>query len=282
MRVAQQSGFARNKSEARYPHLWNGLVGAWSPHLNPRGGTKLWDLSGRQNHGTLTNMDPATDWVMSDGYGALDFDGSTNLVKVGSVVQFPLTVCLFMRSTVDPVGFYDAMFEQTEGDTYAGWWIAKSTNDGSGNKFAFILSGVAVYPFTTLMLTSTTDWFFVAVSVTGNNGTATGYLANMTTRADLKSESTSIGTMSGVINNTTIGSLRAFTATNTHTGQISDVLIYDRVLNGATINQLYQLGPGGWAERRRAPIGYVADVGGGGFQAAWARGSNRVISPGSY
>lgn len=75
--------FARSASESRYPQLWRGLVGSWS--LGPTGVT-LRDWSGRANHGTLTDMDQGTDWVVSTHKGVsswvLDFDGSNDLVNV--------------------------------------------------------------------------------------------------------------------------------------------------------------------------------------------------------
>lgn len=54
-------------------------IAAWIPSLDTAGNgtTTLTDLVG-SNHGTLTNMDAATDWVADTGAGgvrALDFDG---------------------------------------------------------------------------------------------------------------------------------------------------------------------------------------------------------------
>lgn len=66
-------------SRSRYPALWNGCVAAWCPSLGPSG-SRLHDYSRRNNWGTLTNMDPATDWVVSGGAYALDFDGSNDNV----------------------------------------------------------------------------------------------------------------------------------------------------------------------------------------------------------
>ena len=61
----------------RYPQLWRGCVGAWSAGLGAQGVT-LRDQSGNNNHGTLTNMDPATDYLG----GALDLDGTDDYVSV--------------------------------------------------------------------------------------------------------------------------------------------------------------------------------------------------------
>ncbi|MBU1524700.1 MAG: LamG domain-containing protein [Candidatus Omnitrophica bacterium] len=47
-----------------------------------RGGTTLHDISGKNNHGTLTNMDPATDWVKTPMGSGLKFDGVNDHVLV--------------------------------------------------------------------------------------------------------------------------------------------------------------------------------------------------------
>lgn len=58
--------------------LNRGLQGWWIVLPNMRGGLKWIDIA-RRNDGTLTNMDPATDWDPSShpgGFGSLDFDGT--------------------------------------------------------------------------------------------------------------------------------------------------------------------------------------------------------------
>lgn len=87
VRPSYQQGYARNASESENPGSWSGLVGAWVPTLGPTGST-LRDISGYGNHGTLTLMDPATDWVIGGnpripGY-ALDFDGDNDHVRLGT------------------------------------------------------------------------------------------------------------------------------------------------------------------------------------------------------
>lgn len=79
IKPSYQAGYARNASESENPKLWDGLVGAWMPSLGVTGGT-LRDVSGNENHGTLTNMDPASDWVNTGKGLALDFDGSNDFV----------------------------------------------------------------------------------------------------------------------------------------------------------------------------------------------------------
>lgn len=75
-------GFASpQRGDLMYPELWRGCIGAWAPCLGATG-LSLRDNSGRGKHGTLTNMDPATDWVARDGKIALDFDGSSDMVSI--------------------------------------------------------------------------------------------------------------------------------------------------------------------------------------------------------
>ena len=52
--------YARNVSQSAYPGFWPPLVMAWVIALGPTGDT-LRDTTAFQNHGTLTNMDPATE-----------------------------------------------------------------------------------------------------------------------------------------------------------------------------------------------------------------------------
>jgi len=60
--------------------LAKGLVGCWL--FNEMTGDKVFDYSLNGNHGTLTNMDPATDWVGSARGPSLDFERDNQRVEV--------------------------------------------------------------------------------------------------------------------------------------------------------------------------------------------------------
>lgn len=65
--------------------LWtsaSGLVGYWK--FDEGGGATATDASGNGNNGTLTLMDPATDWISGKAGGALDFDGADDYVNFGA------------------------------------------------------------------------------------------------------------------------------------------------------------------------------------------------------
>ena len=66
---------------SRSPGLWRGLVGAWP--MQDGGGLTAHDVSGFGNNGTLTAMDPATDWVVTEKGRALQFGGSAAGEYVG-------------------------------------------------------------------------------------------------------------------------------------------------------------------------------------------------------
>jgi hypothetical protein len=57
------------------------LAGYWA--INEGAGSKVTDLSGNGNDGTLINMEPSTDWVGTERGYALDFDGTNDYVNIG-------------------------------------------------------------------------------------------------------------------------------------------------------------------------------------------------------
>ena len=94
LKPSYATGYAKNASQSAHPNLWDGLVGAWMPSLGVTGET-LRDVSGNGNHGTLTNMDAATDWVGTSKGLALDFDRANDIVIVNDQNGF------FRRSGTD-------------------------------------------------------------------------------------------------------------------------------------------------------------------------------------
>ena len=120
-----QQGFARCAAEAENPGLWKGLVGLWAPTLGPTGLT-LRDWSGYGNHGTLTNMDPATDYVPSEKGWALDYDGDDDFIELGTIgISHPL---YFRKTTPFSISF--ELFQVAGGDQFQR--IVDKSTAGSG------------------------------------------------------------------------------------------------------------------------------------------------------
>ncbi len=118
IRPLWKQGFARSAADARYPGLRKGLVGLWAPLLGPSGIT-LFDVSGRKNDGTLTNMDPATDWILGDpqsgGY-ALDFVHSDQYVNCGTnTILQPDAFSIYARVRTPATAAQNALFALTTG-----------------------------------------------------------------------------------------------------------------------------------------------------------------------
>lgn len=82
------------------------LVGWWLNVPHWQGGTVFRDLMGK-HHGTLTGMDPATDWVQGGrpgGWGALDLDGTNDYINIPHNTEFDLQIFTLAISIFIPTG----------------------------------------------------------------------------------------------------------------------------------------------------------------------------------
>ena len=224
LKPSYASGYAKNASQSAHPNLWDGLVGAWMPSMGVTGET-LRDVSGNGNHGTLTNMDAASDWVATSKGLALDFDGvddevllnkkMTDLVDSGS----PITLSALFKT-------------QKNG-------IQIIVGNGSSNR-CYIAIGVnnglsAYWGFGAIQNSASTNaqigygWHFYAATYDGS--TATGYLDGV------KTDEQFIGTPSfATTSNVSIGrSVSSFP----FQGNLGAARIYNRALSPTEIKQLY-------------------------------------------
>lgn len=65
-----------------YPQLWSGCVGAWLPSSQRWPSATLVDYSGRNNNGTLTSMDAASDFIPYNSSVSVDCDGVSDYVDI--------------------------------------------------------------------------------------------------------------------------------------------------------------------------------------------------------
>ena len=110
--------------QSENPSAWDGLVGAWS--MLQGGGATLFDVSGFGNNGTLTNMTPATDWVVGEKGYALEFDGANDYVRVPFASRLdvlnndiPFTLSVLAR----PVADGQVVFAQQDGTGTGRSWL---------------------------------------------------------------------------------------------------------------------------------------------------------------
>jgi len=226
-----------------YPSLRNGLVGAWCPSLGPTGFLLL-DRS-RNNHGTLTNMDPGSDWVISNGRYALDFDGSNDSVVMATdLPDLPQwSVSAWARWPAVAGGAYSVLFAGKFGSV-SGNGIGFHSTAGH----AFLLRGNAVPANRRISVTSG-QWFNAIATFDGTTDAI--YVDGVA--------ATTGGADSGFgITNTRIG--HGFSS-NYFAGQINDIRVYSRVLSQNEIKLLGQR-PGIAYESYSVPIVRGATVGG--------------------
>lgn len=260
--------------ELEYPQFGpeGGLVGAWSPALSGATGSTLYDLSGRRNHGTLTNMDPATDWVIQNGYTALDFDASNDLVTAplsaaGKIKQsFVAWMWRSATSVTNGCGFAPLANDRLSFIAFSDANLYASAENGTANYHVYnSIPGVGMHMIACVFdgsqatnatrLKTYVDGIYVAPS--GTDGTIPTSLGSATP-FDLGRDT--VGRPTG--------------------GRTMEAIVFDRVLHDRDIAHLYSLGPGGWAiprQRRWNALGAAAAS----FQAAWAANINRVITPGT-
>ena len=252
--------------ESIVPELWDGVIGAWAPCLGPTG-SRLHDMSRRANWGTLTNMDNATDWVVSDGQYALDFDGANDRVLATlRAVQSP------------PYSIASWIYVRTLNPTYTPWYVDDGAPLGREQEF-FVNSTrtigtgrVNVYnPVNSSVSTITLNaWQFVTVTFTANKTIAyyiNGSDAGVSGTNPMTSQTVDLWTAHAICQSGRFAS-RSFD------GLLAEQTIWSRTLSPNEIRQLYQLGRGGMYQRRRRSRIYLPQ---GGFQAAWARGSNVLL-----
>ena len=245
--ITYKQGIARSANESAYPKLWKDLAGAWSPVLGPTGLT-LFDVSGNNNHGTLTNMSADLDWTAGEKGYQLDFVGTDDFIQ-------------FEASSATKV------LEVTTGDFSGFMWI-KTTNIAravlfgkrdvgdqgyrfyqfDGDQLELLLDDGPVVSFYSDSFTlSDGNWHFIGFSA-DRDGDVTFY-------ADGKVVGTQdISGSSGSLHPASPTPLRISgkpNDTQNFPGSISELLFYNRTVSPREDVKLFVIGPGGIFTRKR-------------------------------
>ena len=259
----------------RYASLRQGLVGAWCPSLGASG-FRLIDRSGYGNHGTLTNMDPGTDWVLSGGKGALDFDGVNDTVSLGTSSRLtPASItfsCWYCRTAswafsgsclfwAKPNGAFDNLGFYVEPSSVS---ISNHTLvvfDGWPNYARLNVEGNTTFPLNT----------WTMFSFTLQSGICKIYI-NGVDRAI-----TTSGTLAITANSATKYILSNSPTYGAYTpGLADDTRIYNRALTPSEIKILYTGGRGVGLMPER--IKHRRKTTAAAFKAAWARRQQHIGS----
>ena len=208
-----------------------GIHGRWL--CNEGTGDKIIDSSRKGNHGTLTNMDPATDWVEGKNGFALDFDGSDDHVLIpGAVITAaPLTLmCWF--NVVDITSAHCLISIANNGtDNQYFELIAFGAVGGDPLRMDTRSGGLTVadasIPF------SANTWHFAAGTV--------DEAGNIAVYLDGGNRGTNTGARTPTsLNSTSIGSLVRLSQQNFTTGRISNAMIYNRALSEGEVLMLFR------------------------------------------
>jgi len=233
------NGFAPRDGMPAYPSLWRGCIGVWAPCLGPTGLT-LRDWSGRGNHGTLTNMDPSVRWGPSGGKYALGFDGSNDSVDISrSIVptgSASKTVCLWFKS--------DTTIATRQWLFYAGSETAygRFALEIESSKLNFNYFSQSAVHSTTLVASR---WYHAAVAYTAASTSVTVYLDGVPQTFVI---SGTVALNTGTTTTTRLGV--SGNGTSPFNGTISELQIYDRVLNP---NEVLKLASRGGIMHEMAP-----------------------------
>lgn len=263
--------YASRRGEARFPTLWDGRVFSVCPSIQGPSGLRLWDTSGRGNHGTLTNMDAPTDLVRSAGQYALDFDGSNDYVQLSRAANIQ-TLCEVSTATI-AIWVYP---RSTSRNAYIADWNASGASESAriemsgGNMTAGRIGGSVFSGFSGAIQTSAApalnQWHHIAIARTSSGQKLwwNGVLDATNTTGIVTNTTTTIPTIGrgGQINSLYANAI------------IDDIIIYNRAISDGEARLL--------ARRRGVSYEMPRDVveGSSGFQAAWARRQGQIIGGG--
>ena len=253
--------------ESAYPELWSGCVGAWAPCLGPTG-TRLHDLSRYRNWGTLTNMVPGDDWVVSGGRYALDLDGSNDYISI-----LPIAPAL---------GFSFACWMLSGNASRIRQSIFANSSDASPDIYLHVesISGTtqamnfyngSLYLGASSSFAMDTNWHHYCWTTTAGGQVLYyrdgAFLSAASSTWTPSNDSSLVATLGGIVTLLGIG----FNLL----GQLDDCRRYSRTLSPAEIRLLATRRGIAYERRKRNQVYFDAAF----FNPAWARNSNVILSP---
>jgi hypothetical protein len=257
---------AKPKPAVDTSKLKQGLVGAWIPSLGPTG-LRLEDRSPYKNHGTLTNMDPNTDWVTSGGYGALDFDGvddyvaASNAGPIGTNIATSRCAWVFQRTRTNNV--HATIIQQQKG-TNEGFLLMLANLGGITFLFTDEVNDSNNITISGSEIPILNSWNHLLFQVTPSRQWSYFLNGNLIKTGSFAADI--------VLENKTINIGRRTTPAGYFDGRIDDIRIYNRALTAQEVRALHLGGRGyGFRPQRERYILGTETINTGGFKGAWYR-----------
>lgn len=226
-------------------------------------------------------MDAATDWVVSGGRYALDFDGTNDFVEVPFLFNGTGAITLWFRAAAELAG--TAIYLGNKSNIGTQIYLGQNVTGSLTNELISFSNDVGVtsriYGYTTPTRTELYDgnWHHICVGVRQANSAPEIYLdgnSKSVTLGTATLSSWSIGSASGTV--LQFG-CQNFSGANSFflTGQMDDVRFYNRALSPAEIRTLATRRGIAYERRKRRSVFFDAAF----FNPAWARNSNVILSP---
>ena len=247
--------------------ITDNIVGCWSPSVRGSG-YLLPDLSGKGNHGTLTNM-AGDDWVGASVRGVsgrvLDCDGSNDYITIGKSLQFAgsaMTVSAWVRTT-NASAFQTVINQGSTTNQFLLYWGTTS----------WVMRGAGGLEAT---FGSLTAGVWTHVAAVWNGGIGTGYLQGVFSGSGAISQAAA-----NLTTNLYLGTYAAGAGNFPWTGQMGEIVFYNRALTAGEIAELYRRGNGAigrelTGQTRRRVYGFVP----AGFKAYWVQQKSQIIGGG--
>lgn len=167
-------------------NVWDSnYKGVWHLAEDPSGtAPQMQDSSGNGNHATCDSGFVAGQSVAAKVGDGLDYTSASDESVSGSLthVPLPVTISFWAKFDTDAAGNKTIFLHHPSATENEGYSVGHLDGD-----VRFNLPSVADYSFTTLTPMVAGTWYYIAVTVTENNGDATAYLNGET-------ETLSIGT----------------------------------------------------------------------------------------
>ncbi len=237
----------KNKPLQGAPINWShplakGLVGFWL--MNEGGGNKIYDLSGNNNTGTLTNMAiPATatsGWNPSRTGMGLSFDGVNDYVNIPDTASLrPTTLTISAWVNPNSPGTYARILSKGLSVSERDYSIGKQ--DTKATFFFYNSTNAQVWTTTDTWasLFPSGSWNHLAVSYTQGSGASLRFYVN----GVLKAGSWTVGTGNVNFEYDTnplyIGTCFSTIVTEQFNGLIDDVRIFNRELSPQEVMESY-------------------------------------------
>jgi len=222
-----KTGYAKYAHQSESPEEWRGLIGAFCPYLGPTG-NQVFDFSRVREHGTLSGLSAADDWIADEGGYGLYFDGTSDHIDIGTG-RLPNTADFTLTSWVkhDNTGNTNSvLFAQTSADFI---FSSNSQFGGASDQIRLVMDAeILVGP-------SINDGIWHHVVLTRKVNTYDLYVDGLFNTTGTSARNPGTGT-------SYIGQRVDGGSTQSHLGLLDDIRIYDRVLSDGLIKQMYENG----------------------------------------